>query len=103
MGIALTFVNFDIVWRYFSWTNQTLATIVLWCIVVYLLREKRNYWIALLPALFMTFICSSFVFVSGQFVGLGATPMAYVGGGVVALLISVVVLYRLIGERKKLM
>ena len=103
VGIALTFVNFDIVWRYFSWTNQTLATIVLWCIVVYLFREKRNYWIALLPALFMTFICSSFVFVSGQFVGLGATPMAYVGGGVVALLISVVVLYRLIGERKKLM
>ena len=101
MGIGLTFVNFDIVWRYFSWTNQTLATIVLWCIVVYLFREKRNYWIALLPAIFMTFICSSFVFVSEQFIGLGTTPMAYIGGGVVALLISGFVLYRLIRERKK--
>jgi carbon starvation protein CstA len=94
-GIALTMVDFGVVWRYFSWTNQALATIVLWCIVVYLHHRKANIWVALLPAIFMTFVCSSFLFVSGQFLGLGATTMAYVGGGVLTLLISCAMIYRL--------
>lgn len=100
-GVALTFVNFDIVWRYFAWTNQALATLVLWCIVVYLHREQRNHWVATLPALFMTYICSSFIFVSDQFVGMGTTPMAYLGGGVVATLISAYMLYRLLRTRRE--
>ena len=70
VGIGITFVDFDVVWRYFSWTNQALATVVLWCIVVYLNLGRRNIWVALLPAVFMTFVCSSFVFVSPQFFGM---------------------------------
>jgi carbon starvation protein CstA len=91
-GIALTFVNFDIVWRYFAWTNQALATIVLWCIVVYLHKNKLNYWVALIPAFFMTYICSSFVFVSNQFIGMGAVPMAYVWGGVATIALSAIMI-----------
>ena len=100
-GIALTFINFDVVWRYFAWTNQALATVVLWCIVVYLFRHKCNYYVALLPAIFMTYICSSFVFVSNQFVGLGATPMAYIGGAILALALSAIMCYKLYSDRKK--
>jgi len=100
-GIVLTFVDFDIVWRYFAWTNQALAAVVLWCIVVYLHREKTNYWVALIPAIFMTYICSSFVFVSNQFVGMGATPMAYVWGGVVAIIISSYMIYSLVKNSKQ--
>ena len=99
-GVVLTFVDFDVVWRYFAWTNQALATVVLWCIVVYLFREQRNYWVALLPALFMTYICSSFVFVSNQFVGMGAVPMAYVWGGVITLAISAYMIYSLVRSHK---
>ena len=95
VGIAITFVNFDVVWRYFSWTNQALATIVLWSIVVYLNLYKRNIWVALPPAVFMTYICSSFVFVSKQFVGLGATPMAYILGGVVTVALTAIMCYKL--------
>ncbi len=91
-GIALTFVNFDIVWRYFAWTNQALATIVLWCIVVYLHKNKLNYWVAIIPAFFMTYICSSFVFVSNQFIGMGAVPMAYVWGGVATIALSAIMI-----------
>ena len=98
-GIALTFVNFDVVWRYFAWTNQALASVVLWTIVVYLHKEKRNYWVALIPALFMTYICSSFVFVSNQFVGLGATPLAYVLGGVLTAALAAVMGYKLYKQR----
>ena len=94
-GIALTFVNFDVVWRYFAWTNQALASVVLWCIVVYLHKEKHNYWVALIPALFMTYICSSFVFVSNQFVGMGAQPLAYILGGVLTAVIAAVMYIKL--------
>ena len=102
VGVTLTFVDFDIVWRYFAWSNQTLASIVLWCIVVYLHRERSNYWVALIPAVFMTYICSSFVFVSNQFIGMGSVAMAYVWGGVATLLLSSIILYRILCERKKL-
>ena len=95
-GIALTFVNFDIVWRYFAWTNQALATIVLWCIVVYLHKNKLNYWVAMIPAFFMTYICSSFVFVSNQFIGMGAVPMAYVWGGVATIALSAIMILNML-------
>ena len=101
-GVALTFVNFDVVWRYFAWTNQALASVVLWCIVVYLYKEKRNYWVALIPAIFMTYICSSFVFVSNQFIGMGAVSMAYVWGGVAAMAISAMMIYNMVRRNKVL-
>ena len=100
IGITLTFVDFDVVWRYFAWTNQALASVVLWCIVVYLHRERHNYWVALIPAIFMTYICSSFVFVSNQFIGMGAVPMAYVWGGVLTIVISSYMIFTLVKNRR---
>ena len=101
VGVVLTFVDFDVVWRYFAWTNQALATVVLWSIVVYLFREKRNYWVAILPAIFMTYICSSFVFVSNQFVGMGATSVAYLLGGLLTLVITLYMVYALKAKSNK--
>ena len=100
-GVALTFVNFDVVWRYFAWSNQALASVVLWCIVAYLFKEKRNYWVALIPAVFMTYICSSFVFVSNQFVGMGAAPLAYLFGGVATVAISAYMIFTLVRNSKQ--
>jgi len=99
-GVVLTFVDFDVVWRYFAWTNQALASVVLWCIVVYLHLEKRNYWVAFIPAVFMTYICSSFVFVSKQFIGMGAVPMAYVWGGVLTIILSGIMVYVMIRNHR---
>ncbi len=92
VGIGITFVDFDVIWRYFAWSNQTLAVIVLWTIVAWLRAEGRSVWIALLPALFMTYVCSSFVFVSSQFIGMGAQPMAYVYGGAATAVITAVMI-----------
>lgn len=100
VGIGITFVDFDVVWRYFSWTNQALATVVLWCIVVYLNLERRNVWVAMLPAVFMTFVCSSFVFVSPQFFGMGATTPAYIGGAVVTAVLTAAMCVRLRRDKK---
>jgi len=53
IGLFLTQINFDVVWRYFAWSNQTLATVVLWTITVYLVKEKKNFWITSNPHLKM--------------------------------------------------
>ncbi len=71
VGYGITLINFDIVWRYFAWANQALACVVLWTIFVWLASKGKNYWIALIPALFMTFVETYFVLISPQFFGFG--------------------------------
>jgi carbon starvation protein CstA len=61
VGYLLTRIDFAVVWRYFAWSNQTLATIVLWTITVYLVTHRKNYWITLLPALFMTAVITTYI------------------------------------------
>lgn len=77
VGYGITLVNFDIVWRYFAWANQTLAAVVLWSIYVWLARRKRNYWVALVPAVAMTFVVTCFVYISPQFFGIENRVIAF--------------------------
>lgn len=70
VGFFITQIEFGVVWRYFAWANQTLAAVVLWSIFVWLVDRKKNYWVALVPSLFMTFIVTFFVFYSPQFMGI---------------------------------
>ena len=63
-------INFDIIWRYFAWSNQTLSVFTFWALTVYLYNEKRNYWITLLPALFMTAVCSAYIMIAPEGFGL---------------------------------
>jgi carbon starvation protein CstA len=89
IGVGITFINFDVIWRYFAWSNQALSVITLWMITAWLMRRRSKVsFLALLPAIFMTYICSSFVFVSNQFVGLGATAQAYIYGAAMTAIIS---------------
>ena len=95
LGWWITTVDFDVVWRYFAWTNQSLATIVLWTITVYLYRRKANYLLAFVPAVLMTYVCASFLFVSGQFFGMENRIVAYLLGGVLTLLITLIMIHLL--------
>lgn len=61
IGLALCFIPFAVIWRYFGWSNQTLATIALWAAAKYLDRYGKNYWIAFIPALFMTVVVTSYI------------------------------------------
>ena len=94
VGYWITTIDFDVVWRYFAWTNQTLATIVLWSITVWLVRQKRNRWVALLPAVAMTFVCASFLFVSDQFFGMENRTAAYLAGLLMTLCITLFIHYK---------
>jgi carbon starvation protein CstA len=66
IGFLLTQVKFTIIWRYMFWSNQVLATIVLWTVTVFLAREKKFYWIALVPALFMTMVVSNYILIAPE-------------------------------------
>lgn len=74
--------GFNIIWQYFGWANQALSVFTLWTITVYLVREKKPYIITLIPALFMTTVCSTFLFISKQAFHLDET-LAYGLGGIV--------------------
>jgi carbon starvation protein CstA len=67
--------NFNIIWRYFSWSNQTLATIGLWAASAYLAKIGRQYWITLLPATFMTLVVSSYFFIGNECLGPAVTAL----------------------------
>ncbi len=58
--------GFNTIWQYFGFSNQALSVFTLWTITVYLVRHKKPYWVTLIPALFMTTVCATFLFVSKQ-------------------------------------
>lgn len=62
----LLFIDFNVLWRYFAWSNQTLAFMTLWAVSVWLARKGRCFWITLLPAMFMTVVCSSYILVAPE-------------------------------------
>lgn len=108
---GMTFVNFDVVWRYFAWTNQTLAVFTLWTGAVFLFKQEHpasagtktpyrwGYLMALLPALFMTMVCSSYILIAPEGLHLPAEKrwIGYAAAGVVTL--SCLVLFCLWARR----
>ena len=76
--------GFDIIWRYFAWCNQVLATVTLWAISVYLRRKKKCYFVSLIPALFMTMVCCSYILITHDG-GFGLSPyLAYSIAGIIS-------------------
>lgn len=61
VAFAISYVDFQIVWRYFGWSNQTLAMLVLWSAAIYLVKTGKFHWIASVPATFMTVVSISFI------------------------------------------
>lgn len=58
--------GFNVIWQYVGWANQALSVFTLWMLTVYLATNRKPYVITLIPALFMTLVCSTFLFVSPQ-------------------------------------
>ncbi|TSB47288.1 carbon starvation CstA family protein [Alkalicoccobacillus porphyridii] len=61
ISVFLTTIDFTLLWRYFSWANQSTAVIALWVGTMYLFIAKRNYWISIIPAIFMTMACATYI------------------------------------------
>ena len=90
---AMVFVDFNVVWRYFAWTNQTLAVFALWAGTIFLCKNTKTtqkypyaYLIALIPALFMTMVSVSYIFIAPEgfrFAAAGLSWLAYAIAGVI--------------------
>ena len=69
IGNCLKFIDYTVIWRYFSWTNQTLAMIVLWAASMYLFYEKKNYWVTAVPATFMSAVSATYFVLAPECLG----------------------------------
>ena len=86
-GVIISQLPYDVIWRYFSWSNQTLAMIVLWAATVYLYGKKQPYFLALIPAVFMTAVSSTYFLIAPECLRLPAS-VAYPLGLVLTGLVS---------------
>lgn len=93
-GALICHLDYSMVWRYFSWSNQTLAMIALWMASVYLVRHKKSFYITVVPAVFMSAVSSTYLFSAPECFGFFWNalkidysiyyPCAVVGGIIVA-------------------
>jgi len=80
--------GFDHIWRYFAWANQTLSVFTLWAITVYLVRAKKLYYVSLVPAFFMTMVCSTYICIAPE--GFGLSRQIAYSVGFLGLFIAIV-------------
>ncbi|MBS4196932.1 carbon starvation CstA family protein [Lederbergia citri] len=86
ISVALTQMDFNILWRYFAWANQTTAMIALWIGAMYLALQKKNYWIATIPAVFITM--TTFTFILNAKIGFNLSMnMSYIVASIITIII----------------
>ena len=95
LSFLIMMIDFNVLWRYFAWCNQMLAVFTLWAITVCLSREVRGkvfglfrpYWLTLLPAMFMTVVCITYILFAPRPEGFGLPYEAALGSGLAVSLI----------------
>ena len=98
-GALLTQLDFNVLWRYFSWSNQTLAMISLWVATAYILKHsvKRTYsLLTALPASFMTAVSITYILMAKEGFKLSKT-IAYPAG--IAAAVTLLVIYAIAFSR----
>lgn len=85
-------VDFNVLWRYFGWCNQTLAVFTLWAVTVYLARRRKVYIVTLIPAMFMTVVSVSYILFAK--VGAGLSLDISIGCGLITSLILLILFSR---------
>lgn len=88
IGFLISLSDFGLIWRYFGWANQTLATVVLWTCAVYLAKTGKLHWVATVPAFFMTVVVVTFITNApiGFNLPMNLSTSIGIGAGVVALI-----------------
>ena len=78
-GGILSQCDFNIVWRYFGWSSQTLATIVLLSASAYIVRRGGIHWLVSLPATFMTAVVIAYICVAKEGLQMDYTISVIIG------------------------
>ena len=93
VSLVLMFVKFDILWRYLFWINQNLSIFTFLAIAVWLARHKKNDLIALIPAIWMTWVCITYILVAREGFGL-STTISNIIGAIAALSVGAIYLVK---------
>ena len=107
IGYIISLMDYNVVWRYFSWSNQTLAMITLWAAAAYLCRNvgKNASLICTVPATFMSAVSATYILYAPEGFQMGShgmTGLAYGIGIAVAVLFLAIFLFRIyIPEMRK--
>ena len=102
VGALLTQLDFNVLWRYFSWSNQTLAMISLWVATAYLLKNGKKQSMSLLtalPATFMSAVSMTYILMAGEGFGL-SSAIAYPAGAAFAAILFAVYIVAVAKKRK---
>ena len=102
VGAVLTQLDFNVLWRYFSWSNQTLAMISLWVATAYLLRNgkhKASSIITAIPATFMSAVTLTYILMAPEGFKLSST-IAYPAGIIFASALLLVYLVRCVRTKR---
>lgn len=94
IGFLLTQIDFGIIWRYMAWSNQVLATIMLWTLSVYMFKAGKFYWIVIIPAIFMTIVVSAYILIAPEGFTLNH-QLAYIISGLITLIICLFFIFRM--------
>ena len=87
LSFILINIDFQILWRYFAWLNQTLAVFTLWAITIYLARRKGwTFIIGIVPAVWMTAVCTTYIFIAPE--GFSLSPIIGDSVGIAVALIA---------------
>lgn len=103
--------GFNLLWRYFGFTNQFVAIFALGVATVYLYVNNKKWLMPLIPGVFYTFIVFSYI--SHMPIGLGleerflskwfpsVDPLSYVGSYVIGLVLAILYVVFVVGHAKK--
>lgn len=100
VGAVISQLDYNVVWRYFSWSNQTLAMIALWTASMYLYKNKKCYWLTAIPATFMSAVSVTYFFYAPECLHL-STTIAYPVGIVAAVAFLFIFLFHSVFKKEK--
>ena len=98
VGFGLTRIDFNIIWRYFAWSNQTLAMIVLWAAAAYLVKNNKSHWMASIPATFMSAVSVTYILQAPEGFKL-STAISYPVGAIAAVAAMAFFLIKIAGKK----
>lgn len=92
-------MDFDVLWRYFAWSNQTLSVFTLWACTLWLFRNNRkHYFICMIPAMFMTTVSVSYILYAPE--GLGLNHTVSVFAGIAVSLLFAIMFFRYVAKTR---
>jgi carbon starvation protein CstA len=83
--------GFNVIWRYFAWSNQALSVFTLWAVTVYLETKRKNVLVTLIPAMFMSMVTSTYILIAKEGLQL-PWYIAYAGGALFTISLLVIFL-----------